>query len=179
MHRNQPSRNRAKRRNRSKIITLHKLYSRDVYFSRAIGIFVFSAEKSCLSCSIAFNANYSKICHSFARVSLSIAGSAAGSVNLVIMSCIFLTKLRGSSGRAKWLRLEQRPFNYFAARTSTVYTHTHMDRVSAHAYAATVYVRSHLVAGIAKVRLLTQVTVSAYTCPPSLLKLRASRKLLP
>lgn len=73
------------------------------------------------------------------------------------MSCIFLTKLRGSSGRAKWLRLEQRPFNYFAARTFTAYTHTRMHgyRVShscAYAYATTVYVRSHLVVGIAKVR---------------------------
>lgn len=91
------------------------------------------------------------------------------------MSCVFLTKLRCSSGRAKWLRLEQRPFNYFVARTHIAQQTRSPARIHAH---ATVYVRSHLVAGVAKVRPLMHVTVSVYTCPFSLLKLRSSRKLL-
>lgn len=134
--------------------------------------------KSRLSCAIAFNTNYSKICHSRARVSLRNPGSPTGSVNLVIMSCIFLTKPRGSSGRVKWLRLEQRPFNYFAARTSTARTHmqTHV-RTHALARIQTTNTFAHSrTAGIAKVQSLMHVTVSAYTCPPFLLEI--SRKLL-
>lgn len=91
------------------------------------------------------------------------------------MSCVFLTKLGCSSGRAKWLRLEQRPFNYFVARTHIARYTEGPARTHVH---ATVYVRSHLVAGIAKVRPLMHVRVSVYTCPSSLLKLRSSRKLL-
>jgi len=60
------------------------------------------------------------------------------------MSRVFLTKLRCSSGRAKWLRLEQRPFNYFVARTHTAQYTQSPARTHAH---ATIYVRSHLVAG--------------------------------
>lgn len=94
------------------------------------------------------------------------------------MSCIFLTKLRGSSGRVKWLRLEQRPFNYFAARTSTARTNTHTharNRARSHtSLRDALYVRSHLVAGIAKVQPLMHVTVSAYTCPPFLSRFQES-----
>lgn len=60
------------------------------------------------------------------------------------MSRVFLTKLRCSSGRVKWLRLEQRPFNYFVARTHTAQYTQSPARTHAH---ATIYVWSHLIAG--------------------------------
>jgi len=114
-----------RRASRSKIIALYKLCPRDIYFPRTTRNLRGCAWKSGLSCPITFNANYSKICHSLARVSLRTAGSAAASVNLVIMSRVFFTKLQGSApGRAKWLRLERRPFNYFVARTSTTLLET-------------------------------------------------------
>ena len=139
MHRWKVSRpDRVKRRIRIKslcYINYEDIYLRGIYFLRTVGISAYFTEKSRLSCSIAFNANYSKICHSSARVSLRIAGSHAGKVNLVIMSCVFFTKLRCSSERVKWLRLEQRPFNYFVARIHRVsHIHTHV----------TVYVRGRV-----------------------------------